>query len=216
MHLWWTHWSCVTIVYYSQLLNYLLVQDGWTALHVACHKGHDEVVQTLMIAKADFSLQNNVSTSTVQLIIVSADDHRHKLGKHCDPLCAYIVCCVETCDYTSTGWVHCSVYCLYKWSCDNCKATGWSWSVPGCANECELISIHIRHSTVSSWGWAMMVVANGPEEVGHVRPFLVKFDLLMKSFESLLFIHPSTGNELQASYSRKLGNLLPWLFDACS
>ena len=92
MHLWWTHWSCVTIVYYSQSLNYLLVQDGWTALHVACEKGHDEVVQTLMIAKADLNLQNNVSTSTVQLIIVSADDHRHKLEKHYDPLCAYIVC----------------------------------------------------------------------------------------------------------------------------
>ena len=55
----------------------------------------------------------------------------------------------------------------------------------------------------------MMVVANGPEEVGQVQPFLVKFDLLMKFFESLLFINPSTENELQASYSRKLGNLLP-------
>ena len=57
------------------------VQDGWTALHAACAQGRDEVVQTLMIAKADLNLQTNVSTSTVQLIIVSADDHRHKLGK---------------------------------------------------------------------------------------------------------------------------------------
>ena len=29
-----------------------------------------------------------------------------------------------TCDYASTGWGHCSVHCLSKWSCDNCKATG--------------------------------------------------------------------------------------------
>ena len=45
-----------------------------------------------MRAKADLNLQNNVSTSTVQLIIVSAYDQGHKLGKHYDQLCAYIVC----------------------------------------------------------------------------------------------------------------------------
>ena len=34
----------------------------------------------------------------------------------------------------------------------------------------------------------MMVVANGPEEVGHIRPFLVKLFLLMKFFKSLFFL----------------------------
>ena len=46
----------------SQSLNYLLLQDGWTALHVACEKGHDEVVQTLLRAKADLNLQNIVGS----------------------------------------------------------------------------------------------------------------------------------------------------------
>ena len=148
VHLWWKHWSCVTIVYDSQSLNYLLVQDGWTALHMACQKGLAEIVQTLMIAKADLNLQTNVSTSTVKLIVVSADDHRHMQARETlwPTLCMH---CVLTCDYASTGWGHCSVHCLSKWSCDNCKATGWSWSIPGCAKECELI-MHIRHSTVSS------------------------------------------------------------------
>ena len=54
-------------MHYSQSLNYLLVQDGWTALLVTCQEGLDEVVQTLVSAKADPNLQNNVSTSTIYL-----------------------------------------------------------------------------------------------------------------------------------------------------
>ena len=39
----------------------LYVQDGWTALHVACEDGHDDTVKILMRAKADLNLQTNVS-----------------------------------------------------------------------------------------------------------------------------------------------------------
>ena len=48
--------SCITVS------HYLFLQDGWTALQVAYEQGHDEVVQTLMIAKSDLNLLN-VSTS---------------------------------------------------------------------------------------------------------------------------------------------------------
>ena len=37
------------------------MQNGVTALYVACQEGRDEVVKILMRAKADLNLQTNVS-----------------------------------------------------------------------------------------------------------------------------------------------------------
>ena len=37
------------------------VQEGWTALHLACEEGHDDTVKILMRAKADLNLQTKVS-----------------------------------------------------------------------------------------------------------------------------------------------------------
>ena len=39
----------------------LFVQDGATALHVACFNNHDNVVSILVAAKANIDLQDNVS-----------------------------------------------------------------------------------------------------------------------------------------------------------
>ena len=39
------------------------VQTGSTALHVAAHEGHCEIVRMLLEAKADVNIQNNVSES---------------------------------------------------------------------------------------------------------------------------------------------------------
>jgi len=35
-------------------------QDGWTALHLAAHEGHEDVVELLLEAKADPQLQTKV------------------------------------------------------------------------------------------------------------------------------------------------------------
>ena len=40
----------------------LFVQNGFAALHVACHKGHPRVAECLIDAKADLNLLTNVST----------------------------------------------------------------------------------------------------------------------------------------------------------
>ena len=39
----------------------LLLQDGWTALHLACNKGHAEVAEMLLMNNADFSATDKVS-----------------------------------------------------------------------------------------------------------------------------------------------------------
>ena len=39
----------------------LFVQDGFTALYVACQNNHDKVVGILVAAKANVDLQTNVS-----------------------------------------------------------------------------------------------------------------------------------------------------------
>ena len=43
------------------------VQEGWTALHAACEKGHDDTVKILMRAKADLNLQSKVSNNSLLL-----------------------------------------------------------------------------------------------------------------------------------------------------
>ena len=43
----------------------LLLQDGSTALHCACIKGHVEVVKVLMSNNADISATDNVSDCVV-------------------------------------------------------------------------------------------------------------------------------------------------------
>ncbi len=40
---------------------YIFLQNNETALHLACGKGHDEVVRTLLAAKATFNTLNKVS-----------------------------------------------------------------------------------------------------------------------------------------------------------
>ena len=37
------------------------IQDGWTALHVACTNDHDKVVKMLLQAGADLMIQDKVS-----------------------------------------------------------------------------------------------------------------------------------------------------------
>ena len=37
------------------------IQKGWTALYIACKKGHDELVKILLQAGADPNIQNEVS-----------------------------------------------------------------------------------------------------------------------------------------------------------
>ena len=43
----------------------LLLQDGWTALHLACYNGHTEVVEILLMNNADISATNKVSDKIV-------------------------------------------------------------------------------------------------------------------------------------------------------
>ena len=43
--------------------SFVTVQDGFTALLVAAHEGHCEIVRMLLEAKADVNIQNNVSES---------------------------------------------------------------------------------------------------------------------------------------------------------
>ena len=48
------------------VLMTLTLQDGQTALIVASHSGHDEVVKILLRAKANLNVQTNVSGCTDQ------------------------------------------------------------------------------------------------------------------------------------------------------
>ena len=48
----------------------LLLQDGWTALHVACDNGKTEVVQYLLTNGANLSATNKVNRKTIFLPIV--------------------------------------------------------------------------------------------------------------------------------------------------
>ena len=42
-------------------IDILLLQDGWTALHLACRRGHTEVVKHLINNNADILATDNVS-----------------------------------------------------------------------------------------------------------------------------------------------------------
>ena len=47
---------------FTALYMYVVcIQEGHTALHVACESGNDDTVKILMRAKADLNLQTNVS-----------------------------------------------------------------------------------------------------------------------------------------------------------
>ena len=57
---------CVVICCYY--IDILLLQDGQTALHGACWKGHLEVVKHLLNNNADTSTTDNVSDYAVCLL----------------------------------------------------------------------------------------------------------------------------------------------------
>ena len=57
---------CVVICCYY--IDILLLQAGQTALHVACRKGHLEVVKHLLNNNADISATDNVSDYVVCLL----------------------------------------------------------------------------------------------------------------------------------------------------
>ena len=46
-------------------IDMLLLKVRWTALHVACHFGHTEVVEILLMNNADISATNKVSDKIV-------------------------------------------------------------------------------------------------------------------------------------------------------
>ncbi len=48
---------------YIIMCIFTLIQDNWTALHIASSNGHDEVVSVLLAAKATVNTQNTVSYS---------------------------------------------------------------------------------------------------------------------------------------------------------
>ena len=48
----------------------LLLQDGWTDLHLACINGHLEVVKHLINNNADISATDNVSDHAVVEFII--------------------------------------------------------------------------------------------------------------------------------------------------
>jgi ankyrin repeat protein len=56
--------ECVLLANLSLVLitvvPYVLPQDGWTALMLACQKGHTAIAQALIGAKADLNVQNQV------------------------------------------------------------------------------------------------------------------------------------------------------------
>ena len=45
-------------------IQFIYVQEGYTALHFACVEGQDDTVKILMRAKADLNLQSKVSYSS--------------------------------------------------------------------------------------------------------------------------------------------------------
>ena len=49
-------------------MDVLLLQDGMTALHWSCRKGHTKVVKYLINNNADISLTTNVSDYAVCLL----------------------------------------------------------------------------------------------------------------------------------------------------
>ena len=51
-------------------IDMLLLQGGWTALHLASQRGHVEVVKFLISNKADISATSNVSDYVVAMFII--------------------------------------------------------------------------------------------------------------------------------------------------
>ena len=48
----------------------LLLQAGWTALHIACCNGHTGVVEILLINNADISATNKVSDKKYKICTI--------------------------------------------------------------------------------------------------------------------------------------------------
>ena len=57
-----TVYVCVTLLHKKLTLN-CLVQNGWTALHIASQKGHITTVQALIDRGAQVDLQNEARSS---------------------------------------------------------------------------------------------------------------------------------------------------------
>ena len=55
----------------------LLLQDGWTALHVACFRGQTETVKLLLNNNADISATNNVSDKILLSVKHSERHYNH-------------------------------------------------------------------------------------------------------------------------------------------
>ena len=51
-------------------IDMLLLQDGSTALHSACFKGHTKVIEILLMKNADISATNKVSDKRYKLCII--------------------------------------------------------------------------------------------------------------------------------------------------
>ena len=51
-------------------IDMLLLQDGWTALHLACRLGHTKVVEILLMNNADISATNKVSDKSYKVCII--------------------------------------------------------------------------------------------------------------------------------------------------
>ena len=52
------------------LINVLLLQAGWTALHCACYNGYTKVVEILLLKNADISATNKVSDKKYKICII--------------------------------------------------------------------------------------------------------------------------------------------------
>ena len=99
------------------------IQEGYTALHVACQDGHDDTVKVLMRAKADLNLQTNVSNHFSDCLLSRSKAWvNHVLYTVLITMLRYTargvqVHCVMMCDLTTldsgtlydSQWLH--VYC---------------------------------------------------------------------------------------------------------
>ena len=113
-------------------------QNHWTALHIASNKGHAEVVEVLLAAKATVNTEDKVSSTL------------YAMSRHMTCLIGVVCSMVTHC----TDWTVSSLVSQFQWSPESGGTVDQSWSQYPCSeggkcmwnNQCRSSHTHMHAS----------------------------------------------------------------------